>query len=205
MAVGGLKYIYSSMSPPAIEDAKADIQAAVFGLILALASYLILFTINPNLLKLDFTVTAIPSTTSPGPTPTPGPGPTPKPPGGFYTKNAALNLLDKTTDESNWTNAEKAALYSHAEALKKLNDNGIAVTGSGGLCPDQNNFGCTSLNGLPKEEIDTLIQIKKDYADCNITVTGGTEKGHTNQGFGKASMDLKYDLALYYQLSKKKL
>jgi hypothetical protein len=56
IVMGGLKYIYSSMSPPALEDAKADINAAIFGLILALASYLILYTINPNLLNLDFTV-----------------------------------------------------------------------------------------------------------------------------------------------------
>ncbi|MBI5742874.1 MAG: hypothetical protein HZA25_03475 [Candidatus Niyogibacteria bacterium] len=64
IVMGGLKYIYSSMSPPALEEAKADIHAAVFGLILALASYLILYTINPNLLNLDFTVTNTSSNTT---------------------------------------------------------------------------------------------------------------------------------------------
>ncbi|MBI5742479.1 MAG: L,D-transpeptidase, partial [Candidatus Niyogibacteria bacterium] len=66
IVMGGLKYIYSSMSPPALEEAKADIQAAVFGLILALASYLILYTINPNLLTLDFTVSETTTSSSGG-------------------------------------------------------------------------------------------------------------------------------------------
>lgn len=59
--VGGLQYIGAAGNPSVISDAKDRIYWAILGLILALASVLILQTINPDLLKLDFTV---PSTTT---------------------------------------------------------------------------------------------------------------------------------------------
>lgn len=54
---GGLEYIMSA-SFGAKQDGKERITNAVVGLLLALASYLILYTINPNLVSLKFSVPA---------------------------------------------------------------------------------------------------------------------------------------------------
>jgi len=49
IVIGGLEYIASAANPSAKESAKKRIWAAIGGLLLALASYLILQTINPAL------------------------------------------------------------------------------------------------------------------------------------------------------------
>lgn len=51
LIIGGLMYMLSS-TVTSKEDAKKYIWGAISGLILVLASYLILYTINPNLIKL---------------------------------------------------------------------------------------------------------------------------------------------------------
>jgi len=57
LVIGGIKYIASAANPSLKGEAKAQIWAAIGGLILALFSYIILNTINPDLvnfsLKLD--------------------------------------------------------------------------------------------------------------------------------------------------------
>lgn len=53
IVVEGLKYIVSGV-PGVKTESKGRIRDALVGLILALAAYLILYTINPDLIKLDF-------------------------------------------------------------------------------------------------------------------------------------------------------
>ncbi|RLE07176.1 MAG: hypothetical protein DRJ06_06415 [Candidatus Aminicenantes bacterium] len=50
--IGGLQWIFAAGNPGTISQAKSNITAAVSGLILALASYVILNTINPSLVEL---------------------------------------------------------------------------------------------------------------------------------------------------------
>lgn len=52
IVIGGLQYIGAAGNTSVIEDAKDRIYWAVVGLILALGSWMILFTINPKLLEL---------------------------------------------------------------------------------------------------------------------------------------------------------
>jgi hypothetical protein len=54
IVVGGIQYIGSGMSPSGKSDAKDRITNAVLGLLLALLSWLILNTIDPNLVSLRF-------------------------------------------------------------------------------------------------------------------------------------------------------
>lgn len=49
----GFKWMAGAISPPEVDAAKKMIAAAIGGLILALSSWLILNTINPNLIKLE--------------------------------------------------------------------------------------------------------------------------------------------------------
>jgi len=55
IVIGGIQYI-SSFVPSAKENAKNRITAALLGLVLALASWLILYTINPDLLNFNLDV-----------------------------------------------------------------------------------------------------------------------------------------------------
>lgn len=52
LIIGGLQYIFSSVSETAKKDAKERITNAIVGVLIALSGYLILNTINPDLLKL---------------------------------------------------------------------------------------------------------------------------------------------------------
>lgn len=49
----GFKWMAGAVSPPQVEDAKKWIWAAIIGLSLALLSFLILKTINPDLIELE--------------------------------------------------------------------------------------------------------------------------------------------------------
>ncbi len=51
IVIGGISYIGGASNPSARSEAKSKITNAIFGLILAMASWLILNTINPDLLK----------------------------------------------------------------------------------------------------------------------------------------------------------
>ena len=52
LIIGGVEYIMSSVSEVAKKDAKDRITNAILGILIALSGYLILNTINPDLLKL---------------------------------------------------------------------------------------------------------------------------------------------------------
>ncbi len=55
----GIKYATSLGNDSTIKEAKEDITQAILGLVLAISSYLILNTINPDLVNLNFGPTAI--------------------------------------------------------------------------------------------------------------------------------------------------
>jgi len=52
--IGGVQIIFSGGSAGKVADGKRRITEAIWGLILALAAYLILYTINPDLISLKF-------------------------------------------------------------------------------------------------------------------------------------------------------
>ena len=54
IVIGGIQYIGSGMSPSGKNDARDRITNAIMGLLLALLSWLILNTIDPNLVSLNF-------------------------------------------------------------------------------------------------------------------------------------------------------
>ncbi|MCR4330509.1 MAG: hypothetical protein NUV49_01350 [Patescibacteria group bacterium] len=56
IVVGGLEYIASAANPSAKASAKSRIWAAIGGLLLALSSYLILQTINPDLVNFNLNI-----------------------------------------------------------------------------------------------------------------------------------------------------
>ena len=79
LIVGGLEYVFSSVSETAKKDAKERVTNAIVGVLIVLSGYLILSTINPKLLSLK--LPTLPSnesiqTAAGKPTPTGTPAPT---------------------------------------------------------------------------------------------------------------------------------
>lgn len=96
----------------------------------------------------------------------------------------------------------KALSEDEAQMRFRLNQAGIPIT-STGKCTDINNPKCTSLAGMPKCVADRLIDIKKDCPDCGVTVTGGTETGHSAHGPGRPVVDLGDDVDLARYITRK--
>lgn len=59
IVLGGIGYIGGASNPSARNEAKKKITNAILGLILASASWLILYTINPNLLKKEIHISTV--------------------------------------------------------------------------------------------------------------------------------------------------
>ena len=55
ITIGGIEYIFSNV-PGVKGEGLKRIQEAIWGLLLALAAYLILYTINPDLINLSFII-----------------------------------------------------------------------------------------------------------------------------------------------------
>jgi hypothetical protein len=63
IALGGVLWLFSGGSSEKISKAKETIVGAITGLLLALGSYLILYTINPDLVNFTFKVNPVTDTT----------------------------------------------------------------------------------------------------------------------------------------------
>lgn len=63
LVIGGVQYVLagSTGNPEKIGDAQSRLLAALGGLVLALGAWIILNTINPNLLKIDLDLRPVPS------------------------------------------------------------------------------------------------------------------------------------------------
>jgi hypothetical protein len=77
---------------------------------------------------------------------------------------------------------------SDAAARAELAAAGIGIASSGN-CSDKTNPTCTSLDGIQQKVIDTLVNLKGDCG-CSITVTGGTETGHSSGHTNGYKVDL---------------
>lgn len=74
--------------------------------------------------------------------------------------------------------ANAATFLTHAQATNQLSAAGIAWTSSGG-CSDRNVATCTSFDQIRQTTIDG-IRTLHSASGCAITITGGTETGHSN-------------------------
>ncbi len=186
IVLGGLEYMTSGLISS--KDAgKKKIIGALFGLILALSSYALLNTINPDLLKTDITsmesVTIkvilddnIPQT----------------PINGFYSNGVAV--------DSPWNEATAGPLRTPPPP-----ENVILKNHECSYVGEQN---CTSTRGLLNMSIVLAIQ---NGCHCSLVITGGTEfwlhggaSGNTSHQAGSATVDLRTTPALDRYLSEGK-
>jgi hypothetical protein len=73
--------------------------------------------------------------------------------------------------------ADPAKYPTHDAAAQQLRQAGITWSSSG-RCSDRNRSTCTSFTQINKATIAGVIAFKK-ASRCAVTITGGTEKGHS--------------------------
>ena len=135
---GGIRYLTSTGSPPAIKDAKSQITAGILGLIILVSGYLILNTINPQLVALEV------SFLGKAPSALPAAGP-PKPKPVTFIEIPLGNLIENLWGEKN--EPKKTDCYNFD--LGGINPTGDATN----LLTNHDRLDCI-------EKISKAIQIK---------------------------------------------
>lgn len=152
------------------KDAMDWIWGAIWGFVLLIAAYLILYTINPNLVNLPSTEQLIgplkasgqvlPGTTFP-------PAPTP----------SGVRLGEDLT-------------------RTQLNQNNIVAKPA---CTSGQSVDCVNLDGIRQDTVNELIWLHQACPNCNLFITGGTEPGHENGVYSHTNgykADLRLDSGL---------
>lgn len=82
---------------------------------------------------------------------------------------------------------------SQAQAEARLIPNGITATSPGG-CTDKKNSSCVSYEGILSGTVEGVIDLKKASGVASLTVVGGTEVGHGEDGGYSHANGYKIDL-----------
>ncbi|OGZ33570.1 MAG: hypothetical protein A2Y98_01385 [Candidatus Portnoybacteria bacterium RBG_19FT_COMBO_36_7] len=157
IAYGGFRYMVGQ-----VQEGKEIIYSALLGLLLLMASWLILYTINPDLatLKCDTAKTASGTPTgTPSGTPS---SPTPSTPSGTTSGNT----------------------LSEQAARDQLTAANIGVKSD---CPVGQSSNCVDLEGMKQETIDEIKSIANQAGTSNVYVTAGTEGCGTVHSTGSKS------------------
>jgi hypothetical protein len=155
---GGVLHAISAGNPSRQSEGKKWIGGALLGLLLLAGAYIILNTINPNLLNLNLPTLSplnIPAVTTLG----------------------SGQICD--VGPSGGLTCSSSGGFSQATVQSLFAGAGITThsTGPPPNCNDQNNPNCTSLQGMQPTTVSELMRLKSD-CNCAVTVTGGTEVGH---------------------------
>ncbi|HEY4508701.1 MAG TPA: hypothetical protein VJC13_00235 [Candidatus Paceibacterota bacterium] len=159
---GGIMYATSD-AITGKSQGREYIEHALWGLILVIGAYVLLYTINPKILSFDLTLQ--------------------KP-------NIAKGVPTATTTSPGGVGTPPTAEQIAADAAVRARLAGINVNHPN-PCGSGQTRGCTSLDGLHESAIQGLLTLKSSSGcGCAITITGGTEDGHLSHGVGIATVDL---------------
>jgi len=173
IVVGGIQRVTAYDNPGKKGEANERITNAVLGLLLVLSAWLILYTINPDLIRLDLVIPAIGVA---APTGGPGPGPIPEPA----------------------TPAEYIYYTDEDQVRATLGGFGIGINNAQ-PCPVNVTYqqyrinegsGCTSVGTLPGNA-QFRLRFLKLQCGCSVIITGGTESGHITHGQAQPVVDLR--------------
>ncbi|MBU1956314.1 pilin [Patescibacteria group bacterium] len=189
ITIAGIEHILGAGKEDARTAAKEKMYGALIGLIIALASYLILNTINPNLLNLDLSMPEI-NATAPAPPPT------------AY-QTCMSKCLEKRRDDGLITTTDDGIAQcqdptecgpppvaygppgganNDAEIRAYLKKT-AGITINKDNCAFYGATNCTSLDGLRENTIAGLLSLQAGLqtvcSGCVVNVTGGIEAGHS--------------------------
>lgn len=160
---GGFQYL----STDAIQkksEGRGRLVHSIQGLVLVIAAWLILNTINPNLLDINLSLENL-SVKAP------------------FGDSGTISGYREGTPLS----ADQVVASDQARSVLKAA--GIEVYA--GPCLVGQTKNCVNLNGLPDSASLGLLTIKNTCPTCGITITGATEGGHVTHGVGKPIVDIR--------------
>lgn len=179
IVVGGVEYMMSELISSK-ESGKQKITGAVFGLILALSSWALLNTINPDLLNTDST--------------------------NLTDVTVVVNISDEVPQTYNPTTKQykNGAIFGTNWQAIAGKANGLpafaSLNNAGRECVTVGENGCTSTAGL---DTTPLYTIHNRCNSCQLVVTGGTEfwkhggeSGSTTHNMNSATIDIRTDSIL---------
>src|ERR1035437_3446361 len=177
LTYGGVLYMTSDAISGKSEG-KTKIENALWGLGLAIASWVILYTINPAILTFKLQMNQ-PTTNTQSPD-----------------ILSMITTLDTGTVAPTYTMTPAQISESLADKNKLSNDSGGKINTNSALpCESGGTTGCTNLNGMPQNALTGVEDLQKG-CNCNILITGGTEGGHVSHGPGDPVMDLQSNTTL---------
>ncbi len=181
ITAGGIQYMTSD-ALSGKEQGRERITNAIYGLLLAIGAYTILYTINPKMLEFDLNIVKPAEIAATDVTTVPTP-PT--------TESGAINQAGVPM-----TQAQIDADTAVRNTIKNQNSR---VSVNSGPCLQGQTSGCTNVNGLSRSVIDGLtVALQPACGGCQVIITGGTEPGHTTgscHNYGKC-VDLSSDTKL---------
>ncbi len=180
--IGAFMYMLSAANTSKMGSAKSIMQDALIGLVLALASYLILYVINPDLVNLKLPSVSM-SAGAPGSTTTPSAS---KTPGATWPDDSSIR--------------------------KDLDNAGISFNKSNCITEGDKSTPCTSVAELGSAGVNGLKSLKTACAACHdsksdVMVNGGTEywfhgeKTAHQKGNSVVDLNRTPDLLAYLQQS----
>ena len=190
ITLGGITYATSD-SIANTSQGKKWITNALYGLLLVIGAYVILYTINPQILSFDIGITA-PVPTTPAP-PVVAVGTTPTKVNGVL---SGYILSDSQVAQN------KTMIDTPAQAPGV-----VGVNNGGKPCADGSTHGCTNIVGLPGSTITSVKALSSACSSrpgagtCAIVISGGTEGGHASHGPGLPVIDLQPRASLNAYLS----
>jgi hypothetical protein len=164
---------------------KERIKNAIWGLVLVISAWLILYTINPNLLTLNLNIEKVTTSAPAGVTL-----------GGELSAGTGAVLP--------WYPLSPEQVAMNKTVMDELKKYGVGV--NAGPCTTQGQTsGCTNLVGMLDSTFRGVTDLKKACGDkCIIEISGGTEGGHASHGPGEPPVDLRTGTNLdKYILDKK--
>ncbi|HVN26584.1 MAG TPA: pilin [Candidatus Paceibacterota bacterium] len=187
---GGIKYVISAGNPSGQSDAKERLADAFLGLTLLVCAYLVLYTINPNLVELGLPNLSPISVATP---PQTGGG-TPYAPGtptGVGCAGGQCSTLPNCTPSARVNCGGAAEMVSAMQCIQAKDPNfsvseGYPPTGahqskchSNGCCIDTVVPGssCAAVNALIQAAQSCGASVANEYTNCN-----GTSYAHTTGG-----------------------
>jgi hypothetical protein len=160
------------------EEGKKYITDAIVGLLLILSSWIILVTINPNMVNFSLIL--------PKPKVIPDAGGI-TPGGGTPGNGKVLPGYPLTTEQ----------IALNAKMVLDLENNYKVLVNTTYACEKGETSGCTNLVGMPGEAFNGVVSVKRECGNgCRVTITGGTEGGHITHGPNLPRLDLSKDPVL---------
>jgi hypothetical protein len=181
-AYAGFMYFTAASSPDNIKKAHGIFTKTLGGIVIILASWLVInllmITVSGNTFSLSDdiecgnypTSTALPQATNSiiG--------------GGRAVAERCANTAGVTPNNAE-LEASRRTLLGTAETGTTPRS---AVTVNNAACPPGGTSGCTNIGGLTDSTIQYILRLARNYPDCALVITGGSEGGHCTHNTGKA-------------------